>query len=267
PRLLKKNSNQFINKFNLFATGWINAKKQGSLSLNNLSATPSTGPLSAKFAPPIGTQGRYYLSAVNGTDTLDFVNTINLAGVRYIFDYPYNSTIISKIFQVTLTRDPMTITEDFKPGDKVNLKTTGGALGMPLPGAKVLFTLNDPTPKNMNDYTDDILNQITVVPNPYLISHEGQSSPYDGRIYFTKLPKECTIDIFTVTGDLVKTIQHNEFNSSAPDQASTEIWDVLTKNDQRVQSQTLVALIKTPNGAKTVKQFSVVVGGFRLIQE
>ena len=111
-----------------------------------------------------------------------------------------------------------------------------------------------------------MLDQIKVVPNPYMISHQGQKSPYDAKIYFTKLPKRCSINIYTVMGDLVTTLEHDE-TSPYQDQESVEIWDLLSKNKQRVQSQTLVAVITTPDGAKTIKNFSVIVGGFRLIED
>jgi len=77
------------------------------------------------------------------------------------------------------------------------------------------------------------------------------------------LPPECTIDIFTVGGDLITSLNHNEQTDG--DRKYVEIYDLLTKNGQRVQSQTLIALIKSPNGAMTTKHFSVIVGGFRVV--
>ena len=70
----------------------------------------------------------------------------------------------------------------------------------------------------------------------------------------------------TIMGDRITTLNHDETTNNE-DRVGVELWDLLSRNGQRVQSQTLVALIKTPNGAQTVKKFSLVVGGFRIITE
>jgi hypothetical protein len=106
------------------------------------------------------------------------------------------------------------------------------------------------------------------VPNPYYISHQDQKSPYDAKIFFNRLPVECTIDIYTPYGSLVKTIEHNRDNNAGmSSRHGVAVWDLLSSNNQRVSSQTMVAIITTPDGAQTVKNFSVVVGGFRLVPE
>jgi hypothetical protein len=112
-----------------------------------------------------------------------------------------------------------------------------------------------------------MLDKITVVPNPYYITHQMQASPYDAKLYFTKLPKRCTISIFTVAGDLVQVINHDETNATDATKHGLDVWNLLSSNQQRVQSQTFIAVIKADNGVESVVQFSVVVGGFRLIPE
>jgi len=149
--------------------------------------------------------------------------------------------------------------EDFRAGDKIKLITGGGVAGFPLEGAKVKFALSNPQSESM---TDDRLDQIKIVPNPYVISHQAQSSPYDAKLLFTKLPEKCTIDIYSAAGDLVETIEHDESIGSVT--KGVAVWNLQTKNAQRVQSQTLIALIKTPDGSMTTKEFSIVVGGFRI---
>ena len=147
------------------------------------------------------------------------------------------------------------------------LNTFGGALGLPLPGAKVRFRIPEVKIEE-NQITDAMMDQINVVPNPYYLTHQGQKSPYDSKkIYFTRLPKRCSIYIYTLTGDLIQTIEHNEFTSPAPDKVGVDAWDLLSSNQQRVQSQMMIALIRTPDGAETVKKFTVVVGSARLIQD
>jgi len=102
-----------------------------------------------------------------------------------------------------------------------------------------------------------------IVPNPYVITHIGQKSSYDAKIYFTRLPKECTIKIYTIAGDLIRTIRHVDQDGSY--RYGMDVWDLLSDNRQRAASQGLIAVIETPNGAQTVKKFAVVVGGARIL--
>ncbi len=275
PPILNKNYTDLIGKFNLSSYGFINASSKDGLKLPRKLAVNSDisedefDALSNKRIA-LGKQGRFYFNAAStdGQDTLRFINAFMGSGVTFVFD-------LAKIerLEATATRQ-WTLSDEAKsmemimpkPGDKVRLRTNGGALGFPLPGAKVIVSI-DSVDYDNTKYTDDMMDKIRIVPNPYYITHQAQASPYDGKIYFTRLPKRATINIYTVTGDLVRTIEHDEFTSPEPDKATAEIWDLLTKNRQRVQSQTFVAVITTPDGAQTVQKFSVVVGGFRLVPE
>ncbi|MFA6570626.1 MAG: hypothetical protein WCT77_05255 [Bacteroidota bacterium] len=269
PRNLKSKGNEFIDKYNLSGYGFVNARYVRSLGISRARATPSSGPLQGNDKTWNGTQGRYYLTGYTAdkSDTIDFCNVFQASGLYFVFDYARKERRWGSVAQWTL--DPAVKTnwgEDFKAGDKALLKSFGGALGLPLPGAKVRAKIESAMPTE-SELTNELLDQIKIVPNPYYISHQGQRSPYDAKIYFTKLPEKCTIDIFTVTGDLIVSLQHDQINSSEPDKLGIQIWDLLSKNRQRVQSQALVAIITSPNGAKTIKKFSVVVGGFRLVPE
>lgn len=269
PTNLRSRSNEFINKFNISAYGWINGRRNNSpIRMREQQANPSwnTGP---SINMNIGQQGRYYLSAVSedGKDTLDFTHVLIIAGCQFTLDYANKGRRfgLAEWEAIKVSDYLYGNAKDFKEGDKITLKVRGGALGLPLPGAKVRFKISDSKPGNEN-YTDGMLDAVKVVPNPYYISHQGQRTPYDAKIYFTKLPPRCTIEIYTIAGDLVQTIEHDETNGDAPDKHSVEVWDLLSKNGLRVTSQTFVALVRTPNGAQSVQKFSVVVGGFRLIQ-
>lgn len=267
--LLGQSSNDYIGRFNTAATAWVNSRNN-----NRLTAVPRQSAYPANVTPPgsffaAGQQNRYYLSAIStdGVDTVDFVNIVNIAGVNFAFDYPnkgrFNNTTAQ--WATLYAPEEYVYREDFKAGDKVVLPVRGGALGLPAPGAKVRVKVSTSVPEE-GQYTEDHLNQVKVVPNPYYISHQMQSSPYDSKLFFTKLPPVCTISIYTVAGDLVKEIQHDEYTSPEPGKHAVEVWNLLSSNAQRVQSQTFVAVIRTPNNKESVVQFSVVVGGFRLIQ-
>lgn len=53
------------------------------------------------------------------------------------------------------------------------------------------------------------LERVRVVPNPYR-GHESWDQPGQSELHFINLPPRATIKIFTVAGDLVRTIQHND---------------------------------------------------------
>ncbi|HRP02572.1 MAG TPA: hypothetical protein PLE30_07995 [Candidatus Kapabacteria bacterium] len=275
---LGRNTNEFIGKFNIHAFGFIsNAASARTTTADIRLAAQIARPVDPMYADAeqqayTGFQGKYMMSSVSidGKDTLDFVNMVNISGVQFALDFANKGKKSNKSAGNTWKANPdynIWTAQDFKAGDKIYLRTTGGALGLPLPGATIIAKVSTSTPIN-NDYTDEMLDGVQVVPNPYYITHQGIKSPYDTKIYFTKLPKKCTIEIYTIAGDLIKTLQHDEYNNDGEaDRNAVQVWDLLSKNESRVQSQAFVAVISTPNGAQTVKNFSVVVGGFRLLDD
>jgi hypothetical protein len=76
-------------------------------------------------------------------------------------------------------------------------------------------------------------NQVRVVPNPYTRPVESFGTP--NKISFFNLPYKATLNIFTETGDLVKTIEHEG-------DADSE-WDQRTDENQFVSSGIYVLAI------------------------
>ncbi len=268
PQFAGLTPNDFIGKYNLCSFAWVNARgKKTPLNISKMFGRPATGNLRYQQKAYSGVQGKYLKSAKSKTDTstVDFVNVINIGGVQYGFDFANIGRTTGS--DLKWAPDPNYVMgEDFKVGDKVIVKSTGGVYGLPAPGAKVRFKISGGKPSD-NKYTDNMLDKVSITPNPYFITHDAQRSAYDAKIYFAKLPSTCTIEIYTITGDLVKTLNHNDATSSSNETVGMDIWDLITKNKQRVQSQTFLAIIKTPDGAETVKKFSLVVGGFQLLDK
>ncbi|GAB5466608.1 MAG: hypothetical protein Kapaf2KO_20440 [Candidatus Kapaibacteriales bacterium] len=278
-----------------------------SFRLNRAFAIPSNPEEAiAADSSYTGVQGVYLKSgtSTNG-EVIDFVNMINISGVNYYSDYA-NIGSINRVGSVirpelsdlrdTISNDVLdpnntslyraNSTEDLGDGrtayvglrwygndlgdgDEVVFRQKGGVQGLPFAGASLTYVVEGGAPgdpMNPSGYTDEMLDEINVVPNPYYITHEAQRSPYDAKIFFNKLPPVCTIEIYTVTGDKVKVIEHNELNSDEA-QESLDVWDLLTDSGLRVQSQSLVARITTPDGAETLKTFSLVVGSFRITSQ
>jgi hypothetical protein len=276
---LGADADDYLGKYNMNTSAFVNSRELRTISRKYGHAIPNLPEyepikedILIRTALPM--QNRFYLTAVSRDkqDTADFVNTINIGGCQFIFDHAnigyYGNEANAELGDWKDQRfdDYPWGGSNFKPGNKIKLKTAGGALGMPMPGAKVKFRINNNTTK-LDDYKDEILNQITISPNPYYLSHQAQASPYDPKLWFNKLPEKCTIKIYTTAGNLINTLEHDALTSSAHDKFSIDIWNLLSTNNTRVESQVLIAVIETPNGAQTVKKFSVVVGNFKVVAD
>ncbi len=110
-------------------------------------------------------------------------------------------------------------------------------------------SLNVERAKNELDY-------IKVVPNPYVVTHEGESrllsTQTSGRgerkIRFTHVPPGAKISIFTVRGELIKTLYQN--NLFVGDVA----WNLRTEENLDVAYGVYVYVVEVPNvGTKTGK--------------
>jgi hypothetical protein len=224
-------------------------------------------------------QNRYYKSTKIGGKWLDFTHELQVNGCSFSLDYAnsyrFGKRPVQGLDGVTKpteykdyyknedrSPDNEPKGRDFKAGDVIYLATTGGASGFPLPGANVRFVVN--VDEDTKNYSEDELDDIKIVPNPYYISHQGQASPYDAKIYFTKLPAKCTISIFTSSGQLVRELENNQ---STMNNTGVVEWDLQNQNGVRAQSQPLIAVIETPDGTTTIQNFAIVVGGFKTITQ
>ena len=96
-------------------------------------------------------------------------------------------------------------------------------------------------PGTLYESGDDIfpLERVLVVPNPYRGTAEWEVE-YEDRIKFTNLPPVAKISIFSLSGDLIKEIEHT--NGQAD-----EYWDLVTRNNQSVVSGLYVYVVEAPN--------------------
>lgn len=100
--------------------------------------------------------------------------------------------------------------------------------------------------------TDAIdLNKIRVVPDPYIVSNEWETSQFGKKLMFNHLPNECKISIYTVAGDFIIDIYHQ-------DNTGYQFWDMRTFNDQYIAYGLYVYVVSTPSGQKKVGKFLVI---------
>ncbi|MEX0720894.1 MAG: hypothetical protein WD059_09515 [Balneolaceae bacterium] len=114
---------------------------------------------------------------------------------------------------------------------------------LPSPGSSLKFSIHKPF-QNSDEFNfvmkggefnseqaKSSLENIFVVPNPYVATsdYEPQNTYRSGRgerrIYFMNLPPKCTIRIYTINGELVQTLEHNESIDNGQ-----EAWDLTTKD-------------------------------------
>jgi hypothetical protein len=114
----------------------------------------------------------------------------------------------------------------------------------------------DVTKINPKDIPQDDMSRIRVVPNPYNVNDPAlQSTGWtDLRgLVFTNLPSTVTIRIFTENGDLVKEYYHNE-----PIKTGSWTWDMITRNQQVINSGLYIAVFEKPDGERSFQKFAVV---------
>lgn len=104
------------------------------------------------------------------------------------------------------------------------------------------------------------LDEIIVVPNPYVVVNDieptnklpGQNRG-ERRIYFENLPPECTIRIFTLSGELVQTINH-----SSPLDHGRAFWNLLNRDGFSVAYGIYFAHIEAPGIGEKLLKFAII---------
>jgi hypothetical protein len=108
------------------------------------------------------------------------------------------------------------------------------------------------------NYATD-LSVVKVVPNPYLVRAGWDLDNDYQRVQFINLPTECTIKIYTIAGDLVKTLTHAEPYQGGFDNHTrgTAYWNLQTENNQKVTTGVYVFRVVSPFG-EAVGRFAVI---------
>ena len=103
------------------------------------------------------------------------------------------------------------------------------------------------------------LNNVKVVPNPYLGRSSFKESEFIRQIRFTNLPEKCKIKIFTLSGELVSEILHENQSSG------NEWWDMRTLNNQEASPGLYLYHIQKLNSIDNIKT-EEIVGKFAIVR-
>lgn len=105
--------------------------------------------------------------------------------------------------------------------------------------------------------------KVLVVPNPYRVDHDYtfESGGWEGRaniwteerrlVKFIHLPTKCTIRIFTLVGDLVKTIEHDNPEKGEED------WHLLSEDNRALASGIYIYTVESEFG-KQIGKFVLI---------
>lgn len=96
------------------------------------------------------------------------------------------------------------------------------------------------------------LSEVAVVPNPFYLNSGLSFAGDSKKLQFVNLPEKCTIRIFTLRGDLVKTLEHNNPYSGSI------AWNQISDHGQYVKSGMYLYHVETPDGRETRGKFAIV---------
>jgi len=100
--------------------------------------------------------------------------------------------------------------------------------------------------------TDADLSGVTVVPNPFYRSSGFELAGDAKLIQFVNLSTACTIEIYTVRGDLVKTIRHSD------PQSGVATWNQISDYGQYVKSGMYFFKVHNDRGEGKTGKFAIV---------
>ena len=179
-------------------------------------------------------------------DTLNYLDDIAFYETG-IPGRPATSTVPTWAFEFTWDTSLVSATGyPFTAGDTLFFRTIKPFEN----GDAFTFTAADFTEEVI--LTEDDLAAIKVVPNPYLVSAQWEQSQYTKRLLFTNLPTECTIKIYTLTGEFINEMEHNDPYDDS------EAWDLTTINRQEVAPGLYVYAVELPDGTKHIGKFAII---------
>ncbi len=103
------------------------------------------------------------------------------------------------------------------------------------------------------------MDDIIVVPNPYVATNSFEpANPFragrgERRIYFMNLPQKCTVRIYTVTGSLVQTLDHDSFQDDGQ-----LAWDLVSRDGMNIAYGVYIYHVTAPGVGEHIGRFAVI---------
>jgi len=105
------------------------------------------------------------------------------------------------------------------------------------------------------EVTEDVLSEIRVVPNPYVVTHLAERSlgASTNELHFINLPTQATIRIFNVSGQLVQTL------SISNDIAQNRyIWNMRNRHGETIPYGVYIYHVEAPGVGEHTGKFAVI---------
>ena len=149
--------------------------------------------------------------------------------------------------------------------------TTAGPLKLPVPGDVYRFVTTKPfrtgesfqfkmrAPKQDTEKAISELDKIAVVPNPYVGAASWEPANLfragrgERRIFFVHLPVQCTIRIYTVSGNHIKTIEHD-----ATIDNGQEPWNLVSKDGMDISYGLYIFHVDAKGIGEKIGKFAVI---------
>ncbi len=110
--------------------------------------------------------------------------------------------------------------------------------------------------------------QVYVYPNPYRVDANYRADGYEGRnqddrwdervraIWFANLPPVCTIHIYTIDGDRVRTMDHRSEETEPTHRR--KMWDLINRNFQKVETGLYYWVVEVPGGQTQMGKLAII---------
>ncbi|MEZ4745103.1 MAG: hypothetical protein R3C41_03435 [Calditrichia bacterium] len=95
------------------------------------------------------------------------------------------------------------------------------------------------------------LSEVRAVPNPYIVGAEWEEIQNVHQIRFMFLPPVCTINIYTINGEKVNSIQHDNFTGD-------ELFNLVNFENQALAFGVYIYVVKTPDGQEHIGKFAII---------
>jgi len=121
-----------------------------------------------------------------------------------------------------------------------------------------LATMEEVWPLNSAEVVKDERPTPGVFPNPYRLADDYNTDGWEDpkrqgsdperarKVTFTNVPDTCVISVWTLDGDLVRSLQHAE--NPASSQATVVEWDLITRNTQAAKTGLYIYTIESRFG-------------------
>lgn len=182
------------------------------------------------------------LSIGDQIQILEFQGSVAQTNVRFAwnlsYDVPFDPNATLQ-YPANGDKFVITTTKPFKTGDKFLFSTKGVAID--------------------NNLAKNQLGKVDVVPNPYLgaaawerrnLNSTGRG---DRKIDFINLPGECTVRIYTITGQLIKTLYKN---STVQDGSLS--WNLVTDDGMDAAYGVYIYHVDAPNVGEHIGKFALI---------